>query len=155
MALRNVVKEGDDILRKKSRYVDKVDDRILQLLDDMLETMRENDGVGLAAPQVGVRERAIVINNAGTIIELVNPVIIKRAGEQQEVEGCLSVPGVYGITKRPMTVKVRARNRRGRIRIYTATGLMARAFCHEIDHLDGVLFTDKVVRLLSDEELKK
>jgi peptide deformylase len=155
MALREILTGDDPILREHCREVTAFDIRLGMLLDDMAQTLCHADGLGLAAPQVGVRERAIVINNAGTIIELVNPVIIKRAGEQQEVEGCLSVPGVYGITKRPMTVKVRARNRRGRIRIYTATGLMARAFCHEIDHLDGVLFTDKVVRLLSDEELKK
>ena len=155
MAIRDILTVENPVLRRHSREVTVFDTELGVLLDDMAQTLCRSDGLGLAAPQVGVLERAVVVNNGGSIIELVNPVVFRRSGEQQDVEGCLSIPGVYGITKRPMTVRVRARNRRGRIRIYTATGLMARAFCHEIDHLDGVLFTDHVVRLLSEEELKK
>lgn len=154
MALRTILQEGDETLRKRSREVTVYDRRLKDLLDDMKDTLIKAEGVGLAAPQVGVLKRVVVINNEGEILELVNPEIIETVGEQQEVEGCLSIPGVYGITKRPMHVKVRAFNRHGKVKIYRASGLIARAFCHETDHLDGILFTDRAVRLLTDEELK-
>lgn len=154
MALRKILTEGDEILRQQSREVNIFDRRLYTLLDDMADTLHKADGVGLAAPQVGVLKRVVVINDGGEMIELINPEIIRQSGEQQDIEGCLSIPDVYGITRRPMHVKVRARNRRGRVRTYTATGLIARAFCHEIDHLNGVLFTDKAVRILSPEELE-
>jgi peptide deformylase len=154
MAVRKILRAGDETLRKKSREVISFDRRLILLLDDMTETLHLAEGLGLAAPQVGVLKRVVVINNGGEVIELVNPEIIEREGEQREVEGCLSIPEVYGITRRPMSVKVKAFNRLGKLNTYTGTGLIARAFCHEIDHLNGVLFTDNVIRLLSPDELK-
>ena len=144
MALRNIVKEGDEILSKKCRAVEKIDDKILTLLDDMAETMYANDGVGLAAPQIGILKRIVVIDIGDGLIELINPEIIKTEGEQKELEGCLSVPGVSGYTLRPMTVTVKALDRFGEEVIYKGSELLARAFCHEIDHLDGILFRSKV-----------
>ena len=143
MAKRTIVKVGDPILRQVCRPVDAVTPRIVTLLDDMIETMRAADGVGLAAPQVGILRRiAVIETEPGQVIELINPKIIARAGEQIAEEGCLSVPGKYGTTKRPMHVTVRAMNRYGETVDYTGSELLARAFCHEIDHLDGKLFTD-------------
>ena len=143
MAKRTIVKVGDPILRQTCRPVDAITPRILTLLDDMVETMRDADGVGLAAPQVGVLRRiAVVETEPGEVYELINPKIIARAGEQTAQEGCLSLPGKYGTTKRPMYVTVRAMNRDGETVDYTGSELLARAFCHEIDHLDGKLFTD-------------
>lgn len=144
MALRNIVKEGDAVLSKKCRPVEKIDDKIITLLDDMAETMYANDGVGLAAPQIGILKRIAVIDIGDGLIELINPVITETKGEQREVEGCLSVPGVSGYTVRPMTVTVTALDREGNEVIYQGSELLARAFCHEIDHLDGVLFREKV-----------
>ena len=144
MALRNIVKEGDPVLSKKCRVVEKIDDKILTLLDDMAETMYANDGVGLAAPQIGILKRIAVIDIGDGLMELINPVIIEEEGEQREVEGCLSVPGVSGYTVRPMTVTVKATDRFGEEVIYKGSELLARAFCHEIDHLDGNLFRTKV-----------
>ena len=147
MAKLNIVKVGDDTLRKVCRPVEKITPRILTLLDDMLETMHAADGVGLAAPQVGILRRiAIVEVEPGNPIELINPKIIAYAGEQEEQEGCLSIPGKWGFTKRPKHVTVRAMNRKGEIFEVSGSDLLARAFCHEIDHLDGKLFTDCVVR---------
>ena len=143
MAKLKIVKIGDDTLRKSCRPVDVITPRILQLLDDMVETMRDADGVGLAAPQVGILRRIVVVETEpGNVIELINPKIIARAGEQTGTEGCLSVPGRVGITTRPMHVTVRALNRHGEVVDYTGSGLLARAFCHELDHLDGKLFID-------------
>jgi len=150
MAIRAIVKEGDDILTKKCRVVEKIDERILSLLDDMAETMYDAEGVGLAAPQVGFLKRLVVIDIGEGLIELINPEIIKAEGEQREVEGCLSVPGISGYTVRPMTVTVRALNRKGEEVEYTGTELLARAFCHEIDHLDGKLFRTKVFEYCED-----
>ncbi len=144
MALRNIVKEGDEVLLKKCRPVDKIDDKIITLLDDMAETMYANDGVGLAAPQIGILKRIAVIDIGDGLIELINPVITETKGEQREVEGCLSVPGISGYTVRPMTVTVTALDREGNEVTYQGSELLARAFCHEIDHLDGVLFRTKV-----------
>ena len=147
MAKLNIVKMGDDMLRRVCRPVEQITPRILTLLDDMLETMHAADGCGLAAPQVGVLRRiAIVEVEEGEVIEMINPKIIAFAGEQQESEGCLSIPGKYGITKRPKHVTVRAMNRKGEIFEVSGSDLLARALCHEIDHLDGKLCVDKVVR---------
>ncbi len=144
MAKLNIVKVGDDILRKVCRPVDAITPRILTLLDDMIETMRAADGVGLAAPQVGILRRIAVVEvEEGNVIELINPKIIARAGEQNEQEGCLSVPGRWGLTKRPMHVTVRATNRHGEVFEVRGSELLARALCHEIDHLDGKLFIDR------------
>lgn len=144
MAIRNVRKIGDDILRKKSRIVETIDDKIITLLDDMAETMYYTDGVGLAAPQVGILKRVVVIDVGNGIIELINPEIIEVSGEQSGQEGCLSVPGKYGIVSRPEKVTVKAEDRNGNTFEMTGEGLLARAFCHEIDHLDGILFVDNV-----------
>ena len=143
MALLNIFKEGDPILRKKCREVTEINDRIKTLLDDMAETLHKAEGVGLAAPQVGILRRVVIVETEpGEIIELINPVIIETEGEQEEQEGCLSVPGLWGITKRPEKVTVKALDRNGKEFTVTGEGLKARAFCHELDHLDGILFTD-------------
>ncbi|MBQ4105443.1 MAG: peptide deformylase [Clostridia bacterium] len=154
MAIRNVVKEGDNVLRKKARPVTEFNERLHILLDDMAETMYATNGVGLAANQVGVLRRIVVIDVGEGLIELINPEIIERKGSQQEVEGCLSCPGEYGITKRPMYVKVKAQDRDGVERIYEGEGLLARCFCHEIDHLEGILYKDVVIRMLAPDEIE-
>lgn len=151
MAYRNIVKIGDSILNKNSRKVEKFDERLGILLDDMSETMYKENGAGLAAVQVGVLKRAFVADVGEGLIELVNPEIIEFEGIQEEQEGCLSVPGEYGITSRPATVKVKGQNRQGKWFVYKAEGLKARCFCHEIDHLDGVLFTQRVIRQTNEE----
>ncbi|HRS21992.1 MAG TPA: peptide deformylase [Clostridia bacterium] len=145
MAVRTIRKDGDEILRKISRKVEVIDDRILTLLDDMKDTMKKAEGVGLAAPQVGVLRRVVVIDVGEGLIELINPVIVYESGEQTEVEGCLSIPGIKGKVKRPEKVIVRAQNRKGETFEMTGTELLAVAFCHEIDHLNGILFTDKAI----------
>nr|WP_291958504.1 peptide deformylase [Mahella sp.] len=137
--------QTDDILRKKARTVEKIDNKILTLLKDMAETMYNSDGVGLAAPQVGILRRLIVIDDGTGLIKLINPIIIETAGEQREMEGCLSIPGIYGRVIRPEKVIVKALDENGQLFDLTGTGLLARALCHEIDHLDGVLFIDKVI----------
>lgn len=143
MAKLKIVKVGDDILRKKCRPVEQITPKTLQLLDDMAETMRAAQGVGLAAPQVGILRRIVVIEvEEGNLIELINPKIIAYAGEQDGTEGCLSVPGKWGQVKRPMHVTVRALNRHGEEIELNGSGFLARAFCHELDHLDGHLYTD-------------
>ena len=146
MAKLNIVKLGDETLRKVCRPVDKITPRTLTLLDDMIETMRAANGVGLAAPQVGVLRRIVVIEvEEGNVIELINPKIVAFAGEQTEQEGCLSVPGKWGITRRPRHVTVRAQNRKGETFEISGSDLLARAFCHELDHLDGKLFIDCMI----------
>ena len=148
MAKLNIVKIGDDTLRRVCRPVDKITPRTVTLLDDMIETMRAADGCGLAAPQVGILRRIAVVEvEAGNVIELINPKIIAFAGEQQAEEGCLSIPGRWGVTKRPMHVTVRALNRQGETFDITGTGLLAKAFCHELDHLDGKLYIDCAIRM--------
>jgi len=146
MALRQIVKFGEDILRKKSRPVTDFNERLWILLDDMAETMYEADGVGLAAPQVGVLKRVVVIDadEEHGLLELINPVIVAIKGKQHEPEGCLSYPGKSGYVVRPARVKIKAQDRYGRRRVYVGTGLLARAFCHETDHLNGILYSDKV-----------
>ena len=152
MAIRNIRTEEDPILRKKSREVTDIDDRILTLLDDMADTMYDAEGVGLAAVQVGVLRRVVVIDIGDGLMELINPEITERDGRQCEIEGCLSLPGKSGYTMRPETVKVKALNREGKWCVYKGEGLKARAFCHELDHLDGVLYTDN---LASEEEISE
>lgn len=144
MALRKIVTKEDDILFKKSRPVDSFDDRLHELLDDMKDTLVQANGVGLAAIQVGIRKRVIVIDCGDGYIELINPEIISQSGEQYEVEGCLSYPGESGITKRPMEVRVKAQDRNGKWCFYTGKELKARCFCHEIDHLDGITYKQRL-----------
>lgn len=157
MAERKIVKTGDPTLRKKSRKVEVFDGRLHKLLDDMAETMRLANGVGLAAVQVGILRRVIVIETEESgLIELINPVITERSEETQTgYEGCLSVPGRWGITTRPMTVKVRAQDRNGKFFELSGSGLLAKAICHETDHLDGIIFTDVADRMLTDEEMRE
>lgn len=152
MAIRNIRTEDDPILRKKSRAVEKFDDRLFELLDDMAETMYAADGVGLAAVQVGVLRRVVIIDIGEGLLELINPEIIEEDGLQCDVEGCLSLPGKQGYTMRPMTVKVKAQNRDGNWCVYKGSELKAKAFCHEIDHLDGILYVDKLAK---QEEIDK
>ena len=144
MAIRNIRKLGDDVLRKKCRSVDVIDDRIITLLDDMEDTLYFSQGVGLAAPQVGILKRIAVIDVGDGLIELINPEIIKTSGVQDGAEGCLSVPGKFGNVERPFKVTVKATDRHGKEFEVTGEELLARALCHEIDHLDGVIFVDKV-----------
>lgn len=153
MAKLKIVKFGDPLLRKVSRPVDEITPRILTLLDDMRETMRAADGCGLAAVQVGVLRRIAIIEvEEGKVYELINPKIVAFAGEQQEQEGCLSNPGHGGITKRPKAVTVRALDRNGKEFELRGTDLLARAICHECDHLDGKLYTDVQIRSVTDED---
>lgn len=144
MALRNIVKKGDPVLNKTSRKVEVFDDRLMTLLDDMKETLYASGGVGLAAPQVGILRRVVVVDCGDGYLELVNPEIIETSGQQTEEEGCLSIPGESGVTLRPAVVKIKAQDRTGKWCIYKADGLKARCFCHETDHLDGVLFLDRL-----------
>lgn len=155
MAVRNVIKLGDETLRKKCRPVTEFDEKLGILLDDMKHTLKKEKGVGLAAPQVGVLKRAIVVDDGEKYVELVNPVVVKESGIQEDIEGCLSIPGKYGITKRPRKVTVKALDRNGNEFTVSGIDLLARCYCHEIDHLNGILFIDKVIRMLTPEELKK
>ena len=156
MAILNILKDGDETLRRHCRPVEKITPRITRLLDDMKATLHKANGVGLAAPQVGVLRRVCIVEcEPGELIELINPEIIEMSGEQEEVEGCLSVPGRWGITKRPAKVTVRALDRKGNSFTVNGEGLLARALCHEIDHLDGVIFYDKCVRMLSPDEIEE
>ena len=149
-----IVKFGDPILRKVSRPVEEITPRILTLLDDMTDTMREAGGCGLAAVQVGVLRRVVVIEvDEGNVIELINPKIVAFAGEQEELEGCLSFPGNYGICKRPAHVTVKAMDRHGKTFTLSGDGLLARAICHECDHLDGKIYTDIQSRALTPAEI--
>ena len=161
MATRKILPSSEPALHKKCRQVTAFDERLHTLLDDMRETLLEADGVGLAAPQVGILRRAVLVLETnvpeGTepyVVELINPEIIERSGEQNGPEGCISLPGEWGLVTRPMEVRVRAQDREGKTFELSGTGLTARAFCHELDHLDGVVFTDVAERMLSDEELE-
>ncbi len=162
MALRNIVTKGDPCLAKTCRPVTDFNDRLHCLLDDMADTLIESNGVGLAAPQVGVLRRAVLVLETNVeededdfIIELINPEVLYAEGEQVGPEGCLSVPGVFGSVKRPEVVKVRAQDRDGEWFEYEGYGLTARCFCHEIDHLNGKLFVDVADHIMSDEELSE
>ena len=152
MAIRKIVEMGkDDILRKRARRVDKFDRRLHQLLDDMADTMLEADGVGLAAPQVGILKRCCVIDVGEGLIELVNPEILWAEGEVVDVEGCLSVPGRRATVARPEKVRVHAQDRKGKHIEIEGEGLLARCLCHELDHLDGVLYVDKMIEDVTDK----
>lgn len=156
MAILNIITEEDPTLRKKSREVGEITPRITALLDDMKDTLHKAQGAGLAAVQVGVLRRiALVEYEEGNTIELINPEIIEINGEQTGLEGCLSLPGKWGVVTRPETVTVRAMNRHGEIVTHTASGLGARAFCHEIEHMDGIIYTDKAERMLTPEEIEE
>lgn len=146
LGIRNIILEGDPVLYKKCREVEKFDDRLSALIDDMIDTMNKAGGAGLAAPQVGILRRVVVVNVGDGNIELVNPVIVASSGEQREEEGCLSCPGQYAVTLRPMFVTVEAFDRFGKKVKYIGKALKARAFCHEIDHLDGILFKSRAVK---------
>ena len=155
MAIRKIVFEGDPQLNKVSREITEVNDRILTLLDDLLDTMHEENGVGLAAPQVGVLRRCCVVEvEDGEVYYFINPVIVESSGDQYGAEGCLSVPGYYGDVHRPQYVKVEAIGRDGEKHTYEAEDFLARAFCHEIDHLDGIVYTSKAdnLRKMSESE---
>ncbi|MDR2131742.1 MAG: peptide deformylase [Clostridiales Family XIII bacterium] len=160
MALRKIVLEGDEILKKKARDVAEINERILTLLDDMWETLEENNGVGLAAPQVGVLRRVAVIDTGkdeesdDVRIELINPRIVESDGEAEADEACLSIPGMVGAVTRPARVKAEALNRNGETFTIEGEGLLAKALCHEIDHLDGILFVDRAssVRSMDDDD---
>jgi len=161
MAIRRIVTKEQPGLYKKCRPVTDFNERLHQLLDDMAETLEKANGVGLAAPQVGVLRRAVLVIETNVeeeedqfLIELINPEIIESSGEQTGAEGCLSVPGEFGIVSRPMNVKVRAQDRYGEWFEYEGTELTARCFCHEIDHLDGIVYTSKAQRMLTEEELE-
>lgn len=149
MALRQIRIYGDEILRKKSRTVEKVDDKIRQILNDMADTMYNTEnGGGLAAPQIGILKRLVVIDMGQGLIKLVNPKIIKEEGSQEVIEGCLSIPDTWGKLKRPEKVVIQALNENGEEIMLTGTGDLAKCFCHEIDHLEGILFTDLVTEYI-------
>ena len=152
MAKLQIRKLGDEALRKSCRPVEAITPRVLTLLDDMVETMRAADGCGLAAPQVGILRRIVVVEvEPGEVYELINPKIIAFSGEQDGQEGCLSVPGQWGMVKRPMNVTVRAMNRHGETVDITGSELLARCFCHELDHLDGTLYIDKASSMFDND----
>lgn len=156
MAIRNIVTIDDPVLRKKSRPVVNFDEKLWTLLDDMKETLKKADGAGLAAVQVGILRRAVIVDvGDGKPLELINPEIVETSGDQEGQEGCLSLPGEWGVVRRPEFVRVRAQNRKGQWCMYKGEGLKARCFCHEIDHLDGIVFTDRAKRMLTDEELRR
>lgn len=154
MALRTIVKEGDPVLTKHCRPVTSFDERLHTLLDDMTETLLDAGGVGLAGPQVGVLRRVVVIDlDEDGMLELINPEIIEQSGEQDGMEGCLSVPGRYGMVKRPEFVRLRAQDRDGNWFEAEGEGLTARCFAHECDHLDGHIYTERAYHMLTDEEM--
>lgn len=154
MAIRTIVTQGDPVLNKVCHPVTRFDDRLADLLDDLKETLAQANGLGLAAPQVGILRRAvIVVNEDGEMLELVNPEILEQSGEQEGLEGCLSVPGKWGYVKRPNWVKVKAQDRHGNWFEVEGTELTARCFCHELGHLDGHLYVELAPRLYTSEEL--
>ena len=154
MALLNILKEGDPTLRKVSRKVEKITPRILTLLDDMHETLDKAEGIGLAALQVGVLRRIVIVEIGDKRFEMINPETIETRGVQEELEACLSVPELYGRVKRPAWVKVRAADRNGNVYEAEGDGLLARCFCHETDHLDGVLYIDKAEETYTPDEVE-
>ena len=155
MGLRKILTDKDPALHKVCRPVDKFDRRLHKLLDDMTETLADANGVGLAAPQVGILRRVVVVDTGDEILELVNPELVETGGEQCGAEGCLSVPGKYGLVTRPSYAKVRAQDRDGNWFEAEGEGLTARCFCHELDHLDGIVYTEVMERFLTDEELEQ
>lgn len=153
MGLRNILTDKEPALHKVCRPVTSFDSKLHKLLDDMAETMQEANGVGLAAPQVGILRRVVVVDLGDEILELVNPSLLETDGEQIGAEGCLSVPGKYGLVKRPNYAKVKAQNRNGDWFEAEGEELIARCFCHELDHLDGIVYTEVMERYLTEEEL--
>ena len=152
MALRKIITVGHPTLTKKSRPVEKFDERLWTLLDDMKETLVEANGVGLAAPQVAILRRICIVDNGEELLELINPEILEQSGEQDGLEGCLSVPDTYGKVVRPNYVKIKAQDRYGDWHEYEGEELVARCFCHELEHLDGHIYTEKAYHMLTDEE---
>ncbi len=155
MGLRKIMTVKEPCLHKVCRPVEKFDGKLHKLLDDMKETLAEANGVGLAAPQVGILRRVVVVDTGEEMLELVNPELLETSGEQVGSEGCLSVPGKYGIVKRPNYAKVRAYDRDGNEFEVEGEELMARCFCHELDHLDGIVYTEIMERYLTEEEMKE
>ena len=155
MGLRKILTDKEPALHKVCKEVVNFDRKLHSLLDDMRETLIESGGVGLAAPQVGILRRVVLVDNGEEILELVNPVLVETDGEQEGAEGCLSIPGKYGLVKRPMYAKVRAQDRNGEWFEAEGEELTARCFCHELDHLDGILYTQQMERLLTEEELEQ
>ena len=153
MGLRKILTVEEPCLHKVCRPVEKFDKKLWKLLDDMKETLLDANGVGLAAPQVGILRRVVVVDTGEEMLELVNPELLETSGEQEGAEGCLSVPGKYGLVKRPMVAKVRAQDRDGNWFEVEGEELIARCFCHEIDHLDGIVYTEVMERFLTEEEL--
>lgn len=154
MGLRKILTDKDPALHKVCKPVEKFDWRLRKLLDDMTQTLQEAEGVGLAAPQVGILRRVVVVDTGDNYLELVNPTLVETSGEQVGTEGCLSVPGKYGIVKRPNHAKVRAQDREGNWFEAEGDELIARCFCHELDHLDGIIYTEVMERFLTEEELE-
>ena len=154
MGLRRILTDKEPALHKVCRPVEKFDWRLHKLLDDMVETMLDANGVGLAAPQVGILRRVVTVDTGDGILELVNPVLVETDGEQIGAEGCLSVPGKYGLVKRPYYAKVRAQDRNGEWFEAEGEELIGRCFCHELDHLDGIVYTEVMERFLTEEELQ-
>lgn len=154
MGLRRILTAEDPALHKVCRPVEKFDRRLHRLLDDMQQTLAEANGVGLAAPQVGILRRVVIVDTGEKILELVNPELLETSGEQEGAEGCLSVPGKYGLVKRPNYAKVRAQDRNGEWFEAEGEELIARCFCHELDHLDGIMYTEIMERFLTEEELE-
>ena len=155
MATRNIITEGNPTLSKTCRPVTAFDDRLATLIDDMKETLAQANGVGLAAPQVGILRRVVVVDSGEEVLELVNPKILEQSGEQDGLEGCLSVPGQFGMVKRPNYVKLEAQDRHGDWYEYEGEELIARCFCHELEHLDGHLYTERAYRMLTQEEYEE
>ena len=154
MGIRKILTDKDPALHKVCKPVESFDRKLHKLLDDMAETMMDANGVGLAAPQVGILRRVVVVDTGEGILELVNPELLETSGEQEGAEGCLSVPGRYGLVKRPYTAKVRAQDRDGNWFEAEGEELIARCFCHELDHLDGIVYTEVMERFLTEEELE-
>ena len=155
MALRKIVTEGDDVLLKKCRPVEKFDKKLWDLLDDMAETLYDSGGVGLAGPQVGIMRRVCIIDIGDGLIEYINPQIISTEGSHEVVEGCLSSPGEFGLVNRPVKVVAKALDRDGNEFTVEGEDLFAQAMCHEFDHLDGILFKSKVTRMLREDEIAR
>ena len=154
MGIRKILTDKDPALHKVCRPVENFDRKLHKLLDDMKETLEEANGVGLAAPQVGILRRVVIVDTGEEVLELVNPELLETDGEQEGPEGCLSVPGKYGLVKRPYYAKVRAQDRNGNWFEAEGEELIGRGFCHEIDHLDGILYTQVMDRFLTEEELQ-
>ncbi len=155
MAYRQIRKDGEEVLRKISRPVESIDKKILSLLEDMADTMYRADGVGLAAPQIGVLKRMVVIDVGDGLYEMINPVILEQSGEQDGIEGCLSILGVLGKVKRPMNVTLKYTDRNGEDITIEASEFFARAICHELDHLDGILYKDKAYKMYTEKEFEE